>query len=101
MVGYTHEPTGFTTDDREEFIAHLMALDREGKEEVLASFWRAFEIEDSIGGDNLVIVSNDVIEYSEPLCRLWMNALLDDMEERVDIDEPVTEGSITVTVEDD
>lgn len=100
---YTYGPTGYTTDGREAFTTYLMALDREGKEKVLMAFWESIEVEDCCDGDNLAIISNDIIEHSESLFKLWTNSLLDDMEERAQYmypDEGWAYGCITVTEED-
>lgn len=96
---YTYGPTGYTTADRDSFIAYLMALDREGKERVLMAFWESIEVEDCCDGDNLGIISKDVIKYGGKLYEIWMNSLLEDMEDRVQYmfpDEGWTYGEITV-----
>lgn len=99
---YEFKYDGYTTGSREEFVNHLLTLDREGKERTLMAFWESIEVEDCCDGDNLAIISNDIIEHSELLFKLWMNSLLDDMEERAQYmypDEGWTYGCITVTEE--
>lgn len=97
---YTYGPTGYTTTDRDAFIAHLLTLDDWGKGDVLMAYWDSINIEDCCGGDNLDSVTMDVIRHGGELYELWMNDLIRDMEELVECDgDSMTKGNITVEYE--
>ena len=96
---YEFKYDGYTTGSREEFVNHLLTLDEEGKAHVLMAFWDSIDVEDCYNGDNLDIISKDVIKYGGKLYEIWINSLLEDMEDRVQYmfpDEGFTYGEITV-----
>ena len=94
---YTYGPTGYTTADRDTFIAHLKERDGDEKKAILMQFWKALYIEDSCDGDCLWAISADVVEWGGALFDVWANALINDMETQCDAeDRAVTREDIRV-----
>ena len=94
--------SGFSTRDKALFTAHLLTLDDWGKEDVLMAFWDSIGVEDCCGGDCLGSISADVIRWGDKLYEIWMDNLINDMEELVECDgDSMTRGVITVEYEEE
>ena len=79
---YEFKYDGFVTGNRMEFIDHLMNLDEDGKKAVLIAFGDCID-GDCDEDDALNEIFEKVIRYGDKLYRVWVDYLLDDMEERV------------------
>lgn len=100
---YTYEPTGYTTEDIDDFRQYLRTVDRAGKIAIIVDYWMIVcHVDDDSGGDQLESLATDIADAGDEPYGFWMHDLVNTLTEFAENDGEVQRaGGIMVDDEKD
>lgn len=79
---YTYEPTGYTTEDIDDFRQYLRTMDRGSKAGIIVAYWEVIcHVEDCSGGDQLESLATDIVDAGDEPYGFWMHDLVNTLAE--------------------
>lgn len=95
---YTYEPTGYTTEDIDEFRRYLTnEVDREGRIAIIVDYWMIVcHVDDDSGGDQLESLATDIVDVGDEPFGFWMHDLVNTLTEFAEDGDAQRAGRIIV-----